>query len=304
MGLRALHEKESSSQLLEIQTQKIAEQSQQILELSSANSELMNELQTKSAKIVELNEQIERLNAADKVLQENAKLQKALKEAEAAVSKCKAETAREIKSLAVEHEETEKKRKEFEKLKAAYKILINEEAQKITAATRADLETEYRSKFAGIRNVLYGSIAYGSICTVLAATRAEAFKIDLEAFLYSMGSFVLWLVKIVLTAANSVADLPYFVSNGLAADIIHWILFLAVTAVGGGCALIVIGWVSIKILLPYTEYADVYTAVFALTTLAIAVFWGDNIRVGLHVNLILMALVANLAFVWARYKMR
>ena len=227
-----------------------------------------------------------------------------MKEAEAAVSKCKAETAREIKSLAGEREETEKKRKEVEKLKAAHQILIKEEAQKITAATRADLETEYRSKFAGIRNVLYGSIAYGIICTVLAATGAEAFKIDLRAFLYNMGSCVLWLVKIVLTAANSVADLPYFVSNGLAADIIHWILFLAVTAVGGGCALIVIGWVSIKILLPYTEYADVYTAVFALTTLAIAVFLGDNIRVGLHVNLILMALVANLAFVWARYKMR
>lgn len=231
-------------------------------------------------------------------------MQKALKEAAAEVSKCKAETAREIKSLAVEREGTEKKRKEFEKLKAAYQILIKEEAQKITAATRADLEAEYRSKFAGIRNVLYGSIAYGVICTVLAATGAEAFKIDLRAFLYSMGSFVLWLVKIVLAAANSVADLPYFVGNGLAADIIHWILFLAVTAVGGGCTLIVICWVSIKILLPYTEYADVYSAVFALTTLAIAVFLGDNIRTGLHVNLILLALFANLAFVWARYKMR
>jgi hypothetical protein len=238
------------------------------------------------------------------VLQENAKLQKALKEAEAAVSKCKAETAREIKSLAVEREETEKKRKEFEKLKAAHQILIKEEAKKITSATRADFETEYRSKFAGIRNVLYGSIAYGVICTVLAATGAEAFKIDLEAFLYNAGSFVLWLAKIVLAAANSVAELPYFVGNGLVADIIHWILFLAVTAVGGGCAFIVICWVSIKILLPYTDYADVYTAVFALTTLAIAVFLGDNIRVGLHVNLILLGLFTNLAFVWARYKMR
>lgn len=169
---------------------------------------------------------------------------------------------------------------------------------------RANLETEYRSKFAGIRNVLYGSIAYGIICTVLAATSAEAFKIDLEAFLYNAGSFILWLAKIVLTAANSVAELPYFVGNGLGADIIHWILFLAVTAVGGGCAFIVICWLSIKILLPYTDYADVYTAVFALTTLAIAVFLGDNIRLGLNVNLVLLALLANLAFVWARYKIR
>lgn len=114
MGLRALHEQENSSQLLEIQTQKIAELSQQILELSSANSALKNELQQKSKSIVELNAQIEKLNAADKVLQENMKLKKALNEAAAEVSKGKTETARQIKSLAVEKEKIKKQQEEFE----------------------------------------------------------------------------------------------------------------------------------------------------------------------------------------------
>ena len=151
----------------------------------------MSELQTKNEKIVELNAQIERLNEADNVLQENMKLKKALNEAAAEVSKGKTETARQIKSLAVEKEKIKKQQEEFEKLKAGEEKRIKEEAQKITAAARANLETEYRSKFAGIRNVLYGSIAYGIICTVLAATSAEAFKIDLETFLYNAGSFIL-----------------------------------------------------------------------------------------------------------------
>ena len=116
------------------------------------------------------------------------KLKKALNEAAAEVSKGKTETARQIKSLAVEKEKIKKQQEEFEKLKAGEEKRIKEEAEKITAAMRANLETEYRSKFAGIRNVLYGSIAYGIICTVLAATSAEAFKIDLEAFLYNAGS--------------------------------------------------------------------------------------------------------------------
>ena len=59
-----------------------------------------------------------------------------------------------------------------------------------------------------------------------------------------------------------------------------------------------------KLMVDEGYYADVYTAVFALTTLAIAVFLGDNIRLGLNVNLVLLALLANLAFVWARYKIR
>lgn len=111
MGLRALHGQESSSQLLEIQTQKIAELSQEKLELLSANSALMSELQTKNEKIVELNAQIERLNEADNVLQENMKLKKALNEAAAEVSKCKTETARQIKSLAVEKEKSKTTRR-------------------------------------------------------------------------------------------------------------------------------------------------------------------------------------------------
>ena len=89
----------SDSQLIKEQMNLIGELQEQIAKLSSEKCILLDEIQKKSQKIISLNEQIGRLAESDLVLlqneqlrNQNARLEKAVQEAEAITKDLKAET--------------------------------------------------------------------------------------------------------------------------------------------------------------------------------------------------------------------
>lgn len=223
-----------------------------------------------------------------------------MKEAEAAAMRDKQQVAQERKQLADEKRRLLEKQKECENMKANEANLVKQEAAKIMAAERNRLEAEYKNKKADIKILLYISLFYSVAVTLIVAIASQTLKNDFTAFLAdlygvirSAGQIVrtgaLWASKWAFTANMDITGYVLFAITGL-------VLLLAL-------AFVLVGTVF-YVLKPYfsDKLRDALTAIIALVTLIIMVFYADRLRsVGFNANVIWLAVSINIMYAWGRY---
>lgn len=297
------------------QSQQLAEMQSQISELSSANSKLMSELQKKSEIIVQLNEKEEIYNKSDLIRQENEKLkrensnlqrseQNAKREAEATVSAVKDRYAEKERELAHTQYEAESTRIEVEALKKRQNQLIKDKAKEMYQSKEKSLISAYKGKETALEGAFFGSLAYGVLVTVLTAIDSRAFVSDFKTFFLTVWNWATAYIDFALDGAKWASQLGDMIPQEIVAFIVHWLVLIVVLLllVGGMGALLCFGVVKlIELYVEELEFADNLSLLVFLVSLALSIFFADEIRAFLPINLLLLNILVHVIYSFIRW---
>lgn len=315
MGLRSMHEasrqqneQENSSmlELIDQQSREISELREQVSELSSTNSTLMSELQQKSETIVELNERIEKLNGSDLVLKENVRLKQEnrhiIQEAETTVSSVRKEYQQKFRELEREQSRAEQRENEASSLKKSLQAQIKAEAERMTKDKHKSLENEYKAITAGHEGVMLGSLLYGVLCTLFTAWHSKAFVSDFKTFFTTVWSFICLCAEKLLELAKWASQLGDKIPQPVVAVIVHWLILIAVILLAGGGVMVLLFIGGKYAYATYRdEYADTTSLAVALISLALSIFFAEEIRAFVPINLLLLLIITHVLYVGVRW---
>ena len=322
MGLKSMHAEKQSEQpqqsvqdnsLIEQQSQRITELEHQISELSSINSTLMSELRKKSEIIVKLNEKEEIYNKSDLIKKQNAELEKRNRELEQSEQNARQEAEATVSSVKREYEakgrELDRRigeaAKQSASLKSERQSISEDIEQRATAKyldQKKELDRKFKAKTASYDSCMLGLLLYGVLTTVFTAVRSEAFVSDFKTFFEVVWGFLLTCFGWLENGANFVAQIGDKIPQEIVATIVHWLLwFIVLFGIGiGAVVLLLIG--IVKLVKWYAEeYADNTSLGFALVSLALSIFFAEEIRAFLPINLLLLLILVHIVYVLIRW---
>lgn len=282
---------------------------------SSQVQELVSTVQQQKNKIAEQAELIEKLNSSDLILKENERLEKrnreleqseqnARREARASIEGVKREYAEKERELAHTQYEADSARSEAEALKKRQNELIKTKAKEMYQSTEKSLKTAYKAKETALEGAFFGSLAYGVLVTVLTAIRSKAFVSDFKGFFMAIWEFIQWFTDFALKTANWASQLGDMIPQEIVAFVVHWLLLILVLIVlcGGLGALVIL--CVVKLLTGYTEkleFADNLSLLVFLVSLALSIFFADEIRAVVPINLLLLNILVHALYVLIRW---
>lgn len=163
------------------------------------------------------------------------------------------------------------------------------------------LEKKYKAKMVGFDAMLVVLWWYVVVTTIFAAMRSEIFLADLVVFVEAVWNGICQSGKWLVGAGNALAQLGDKLSNKSVAMVVHWLLFIMVI-VG---ILIVVGGLMViaerKVTKIYQENCwDVISVGVAVTSVALAVYFGDWIKDFVKLNLVVMLLMVQAVYVGIR----
>lgn len=332
MGLKSMHAEKQSEQpqqsvqdnsLIEQQSQRITELEHQISELSSINSTLMSELRKKSEIIVKLNEKEEIYNKSDLIKKQNAELEKRNRELEQSEQNARQEAMTEVSAVKEECAKRERiaesKAQEADRLKSHLKAVeadlsgqIDKKAQNLVEsklnalhgvyeAKQRSLDRKFKAKTASYDSCMLGLLLYGVLITVFTAVRSEAFVSDFKTFFKVVWGFLTcfgWLEN----GANFMAQIGDKIPQEIVATIVHWLLwFIVLFGVGIGAVVLLLIGIAKLVKWYAEEYADNTSLGFALVSLALSIFFAEEIRTFLPINLLLLLILVHIVYVLIRW---
>lgn len=142
----------------------------------------------------------------------------------------------------------------------------------------------------------------GVLTTVFTAVRSEAFVSDFKTFFEVVWGFLLTCFGWLENGANFVAQIGDKIPQEIVATIVHWLLwFIVLFGIGiGAVVLLLIG--IVKLVKWYAEeYADNTSLGFALVSLALSIFFAEEIRAFLPINLLLLLILVHIVYVLIRW---
>ena len=166
---------------------------------------------------------------------------------------------------------------------------------------RNGLEKKYKAKTVGFDVMIKVLWWYAIVTTIFAAMRSEIFLDDITAFFVALWNGIRQSCEWIVGFAKALAQVGDRIPNEMVAIIVHWLLFIiviigAVSAVG---VLIVI--VEKKVTKVYRENCwDVVSVGMAVISLAVAVYFGDWIKVLVKLNLVALLLLVQAVYVGIR----
>lgn len=180
-------------------------------------------------------------------------------------------------------------RRAYQKLKERYE------------SQRNGLEKQYQAKTVGFHAMQIVLWWYASVTTVFAAMRSEVLIedaiISARAVWKVLCVFGQWLIL----ASKFVAGVSDGLSNETAEVIVHWLLQIVViggVAGGTGALLFMMGKRAVRL---YQENClDIVSAVVAVTSVAIVVYFGDWIKAFVKINLMVLLLLVQAVYVGIR----
>ena len=333
MGLKSMHAEKQSEQpqqsvqdnsLIEQQSQRITELEHQISELSSINSTLMSELRKKSEIIVKLNEKEEIYNKSDLIKKQNAELEKRNRELEQSEQNARQEAMTEVSAVKEECAKRERiaesKAQEADRLKSHLKAVeadlsgqINKKAQNLVEsklnalhgvyeAKQRSLDRKFKAKTASYDSCMLGLLLYGVLTTVFTAVRSEAFVSDFKTFFKVVWGFLLTCFGWLENGANFMAQIGDKIPQEIVATIVHWLLwFIVLFGVGIGAVVLLLIGIAKLVKWYAEEYADNTSLGFALVSLALSIFFAEEIRAFLPINLLLLLILVHIVYVLIRW---
>jgi hypothetical protein len=224
-----------------------------------------------------------------------------------------AEAARTISSVKEEYKHKEmlltQHQKTVERVRAeAYaaqerqEALIEERAEKMYAERKNVLEGEYKAKTMVHQGFMIGCLLYSVMVTAFAAVRSIRFAADFKAFFGVAWAWISGIATAVMQIGRAAAQLGDKIPQPVAATVVHWLLLIIVLGVVSlvllGVIIYVIHWVCAF----YSEnrYADTPSLAVLLVSMAIVVYFGDAIRTIIPINLMLLIIAVNVAYIAGR----
>ncbi len=166
---------------------------------------------------------------------------------------------------------------------------------------RNGLEKKYRSKTVGFDAMLIVLLWYAIVTTVFAAMRSGIFLGDFTAFFEVLWDGIRQSCKWIVGVAKALAQVGDRIPNEMIAIIVHWLLFIIVIAGVAGVIGVLIVIVEKKVTKAYRENSwDVISAGAAVISLAVAVYFGDWIKVLVKLNLVALLLLVQAVYVGIR----
>ena len=136
---------------------------------------------------------------------------------------------------------------------------------------------------------------------IIQAVQSDVFLSDCKSFFHDAASFIQTFIGWTIDAGQSVAQISTKIPNPFIAGMVYWLFLILVVGIcvaGTGILAILI---EIKVIELYKKNCwDVITLLMILTSVAIVIYFGESIKKVLSVNLLLLFVLSQGAYVGIR----
>ena len=175
----------------------------------------------------------------------------------------------------------------------------NEKAKYGTQKER--LAGQYKAKTVMFQTTLFLLAWYSLTTTLFQAVQSDVFLSDCKSFFHDAASFLQTFIGWTIDAGQSVAQISTKIPNPFIAGMVYWLFLILVVGIcvaGTGILAILI---EIKVIELYKKNCwDVITLLMILTSVAIVIYFGESIKKVLSVNLLLLFVLSQGAYVGIR----
>lgn len=169
-------------------------------------------------------------------------------------------------------------------------------------AKQRSLDRKFKAKTASYDSCMLGLLLYGVLTTVFTAVRSEAFVSDFKTFFKVVWGFLLTCFGWLENGANFMAQIGDKIPQEIVATIVHWLLwFIVLFGVGIGAVVLLLIGIAKLVKWYAEEYADNTSLGFALVSLALSIFFAEEIRAFLPINLLLLLILVHIVYVLIRW---
>ena len=166
---------------------------------------------------------------------------------------------------------------------------------------KIQLEKKYKNMTAGYESILFLLAWYSIITTLFTAILSPVFLNDCIIFFGALGKGMGSLFREFVIGADSFGQLSNGISNSIVSGIVYWLIATIIM----GILFITTGWIIVwsgyqagKI---YRKYCwDILSIIVAITSTAIAIYFGDWIKSVISINLITLLLLAHVVYIGIR----
>lgn len=163
------------------------------------------------------------------------------------------------------------------------------------------VKNKYETITHSYHGFLLGLLLYSLMITLFTSIRSERVVSDFKTFFITLWHFTTFAVSKVLQFGKFVARLGDMIPQHTISVIVHWLLIILVVGVITiGVGVIFFSGASIVITYYTFDFKDNKTVAVSLISLAIVVFFGNEIRAFLPVNLLLLLLIVQAVYIGVR----
>lgn len=166
---------------------------------------------------------------------------------------------------------------------------------------RNGLEKKYKAKIVRFEATIVVLWWYAIVTTIFAAMRCEIFLDDFTAFFAALWNGICQSCKWIVGVTKALAHMGDRIPNETIVIMVHWLLFIIVIVGVAGAVGVLIVIVEKKITKLYRENCwDVIIVGVAVTSLALAVYFGEWIKDFANLNLVALLLLVQVVYVGIR----
>ena len=163
------------------------------------------------------------------------------------------------------------------------------------------LAGQYKAKTVMFQTTLFLLAWYSLTTTLFQAVQSDVFLSDCKSFFHDAASFIQTFIGWTIEVGQSVAQISTKIPNPFIAGMVYWILLILIVGIcvaGTGILAILI---EIKVIELYKKNCwDVITLLMILTSAAVIIYFGEAIKKALSVNLLLLFVLLQGAYVGLR----
>ena len=163
------------------------------------------------------------------------------------------------------------------------------------------LAGQYKAKTVMFQTTLFLLAWYSLTTTLIQAVQSDVLLSDCKSFFHDAASFIQTFIGWTIEVGQSVAQISTKIPNPFIAGMVYWILLILIVGIcvaGTGILAILI---EIKVIELYREKCwDVITLLMILTSAAVIIYFGEAIKKALSVNLLLLFVLLQGAYVGLR----
>ena len=166
---------------------------------------------------------------------------------------------------------------------------------------KSQLEKKYKNMTAGYESILFLLAWYSVTTTLFTAILSPVFLNDCIAFFGALGEGIGSLFREFVIGADSFGQLSSGIPNSILSGIMYWLIagvVMGILCSITGLLIIGIGYQVGKI---YRKYCwDILSIIVAITSTAIAIYFGDWIKSVISINLIALLLLVHVVYIGIR----
>ena len=163
------------------------------------------------------------------------------------------------------------------------------------------LAGQYKAKTVMFQTTLFLLAWYSLTTTLFQAVQSDVLLSDCKSFFHDAASFIQTFIGWTIEVGQSVAQISTKIPNPFIAGMVYWLLLILIVGIcmaGTGMLAILI---EIKVIELYKKNCwDVITLLMILTSVAIVIYFGESIKKVLSVNLLLLFVLSQGAYVGIR----